>query len=183
MAKKKKKKKNCYQKLSDKILNQIKQTVKDFKPNHQNNNLKTLFKISFQKTKTKKQKYLNCVQSNIKQSRKCSTPNIHISLHRHMFIPNFNLRNLNPNSAIKTKLKNLNSHKNQNQIQNKQKNYLSVLSLSLLRNFSLSSSATLRILSINSFLSRIPRFVTSTSSCTTLPLSRTCVSIPFLSLS
>ena len=56
MAKKKKKKKICYQKLSDKILNQIKQTVKDFKPNHQNNNLKTLFKISFQKTKTKKQK-------------------------------------------------------------------------------------------------------------------------------
>ena len=40
---KKKKKKNCYQKLSDKILNQIKQTVKDFKPNHQNNNLKNTF--------------------------------------------------------------------------------------------------------------------------------------------
>ena len=38
-----KKKKKCYQKLSDKILNQIKQTVKDFKPNHQNNNLKNTF--------------------------------------------------------------------------------------------------------------------------------------------
>ena len=60
---------------------------------------------------------------------------------------------------------------------------LSVLSLSLLKNFSLSSSATLRTLSIKCFLSWVPRFVTSTSSCTILPSFVNCFIIPFFILS
>lgn len=61
--------------------------------------------------------------------------------------------------------------------------YLSVLCLSLLRNFSLSSSTIFKIPSINCFLSCNPRLVTSISPWTILPFSRTCLIIPFLSRS
>jgi len=57
--------------------------------------------------------------------------------------------------------------------------HLSTLSLSLRRNFSLSSSTILSMLSIKSFLSGKQRLEKSTSSTTTFPSSCTCLSTPF----
>lgn len=58
--------------------------------------------------------------------------------------------------------------------------HLSVLSLSLRRNLSLSSSTTLSTLSIRFFLSCTSRLSISTCSYPTFPSSKTCFSIPFL---
>lgn len=110
------------------------------------------------------QSWFHQISSRIRKTRKSSVSDSTIRLHRQILVSHFNTRQRNSNSTNSNFRSIINKSNNASPFRF-QLLYLSILSRSFLKNFSLSSSVTLKILSMNVRRSSMSRFRTSTCLC------------------